>query len=298
MTQIDSPRSPADILLGALQSTAASAAVDWLREGIRQVRAASDKSNELAARSAVAVRRLGSEPLGMSEVTLHTGCGTQEAGTWRKGDAGRVCLLLAAVGDAEPDWDRLVADLFRHGDENERAVVVRALCLLPDPCSLSLIAQEAGRINSLFLYSALALDNPYSAACYDERGFNQVVLKCLFNGLPLTRIVGLHRRANPELSRMCEDYIDERTVAGREVPADIWLAVEPYASENGLALILRALEREEPAHRYHAALALSRRVCDPQIGEAFAKRLQEETEPNIRGLLHDAVARAPKGDER
>jgi len=46
----------------------------------------------------------------------------------------------------------------------------------------------------------------------------------------LERIVGLDRRANPELTRMAADYAAERRAARRPVPADIGLAMTGTAT--------------------------------------------------------------------
>ena len=43
----------------------------------------------------------------------------------------------------------------------------------------------------------------------DLAAFNQLVLKAMFTGVALERIVGLSRRVNPELSRMARDYAAE-----------------------------------------------------------------------------------------
>jgi hypothetical protein len=48
-----------------------------------------------------------------------------------------------------------------------------------------------------------------------------MVLKTLFLGVALERILGLDRRKTAELARMAEDYASERKAAGRSVPADI-----------------------------------------------------------------------------
>ena len=54
-----------------------------------------------------------------------------------------------------------------------------------------------------------------------------MVLKSLFTGVRLERIVGLDRRLNSDLSRMALDYARERTLAHREVPPDIDRAIRP-----------------------------------------------------------------------
>jgi len=56
-----------------------------------------------------------------------------------------------------------------------------------------------------------------------------MVLKAMFNGVPLSRIIGLESRLNSELTRMALDYAAERRAAGRAVPADLSLALTPDA---------------------------------------------------------------------
>ena len=76
------------------------------------------------------------------------------------------------------------------------------------------------------MFEALACENPYPAAHFPERNFNQMVLKALFNSIELSRIDGLSGRRNAELSRMARDYAAERRAAGRAVPADIDAAID------------------------------------------------------------------------
>jgi hypothetical protein len=140
-------------------------------------------------------------------------------------------------------------------------------------------------MTSLRLYGALALDNPYPCCCYPEHDFNVLVLKCLFIGLTVGRITGLDRRTNADLSRMCEDYYEERTLAGRTVPADIWLPLVPHASPAGITLALEALADANPSRRYYAALALCGRRAEPAIGAALAARRGEESDMRITAIL-------------
>ena len=48
-----------------------------------------------------------------------------------------------------------------------------------------------------------------------------MVLKALFTGVTLARIIGLDERVTPELGRMAADYASERRAAGRSVPEDL-----------------------------------------------------------------------------
>ena len=72
------------------------------------------------------------------------------------------------------------------------------------------------------LFEAIACENPYPARHFPELNFNQMVLKVLFTGVALDRVVGLQARVTPELQRMAADYASERRAAGRSIPPDIW----------------------------------------------------------------------------
>jgi hypothetical protein len=66
------------------------------------------------------------------------------------------------------------------------------------------------------------------ARFFDERAFGQMILKALFVGAPLARVVELDRRITPELVRMVEAFASERRAAGRDVPADAALVLEAH----------------------------------------------------------------------
>lgn len=211
---------------------------------------------------------------------------------WQTSDVGRALLLLAGSTRLPPG--ELAAKLFRLGDESERAAIVRSLALLPAGETLKPIALEVGRVNSAALFGALALDNPYPAAHYTEHQFNQLVLKTVFMGLPLGAVVGLERRANAELSRMCGDFFDERTAAGRSVPVDIWLALVPFATAERLGLAKQHLSHTDAAHRFHAAVALGRRGAHhPELRAWLAERAKHETDARVlTALRHSYVVSA------
>jgi hypothetical protein len=82
-------------------------------------------------------------------------------------------------------------------------------------------AIDACRTNIIPLFEAIACENPYPAKYFPELNFNQMVLKCLFNRIAVSRIVGLESRLNEQLSRMADNYARELNAAGREVSEDI-----------------------------------------------------------------------------
>lgn len=142
--------------------------------------------------------------------------------SWRLDDVARILLLLRAAA-AEPGagLEALVAESYARGDTDERRAVLHALALLPAPERFLPLAVDACRTSVQPVFEAIACENPYPAAHFAPAGFNQTVLKALFTGVALERIVGLGDRDTPELRRMAVDYASERRAAGRTVSADV-----------------------------------------------------------------------------
>jgi hypothetical protein len=111
--------------------------------------------------------------------------------------------------------------------------VLRALPLLPDAERFVPLAVEACRTSVQTVFDAIACENPFPADHFPDLNFNQMVLKAMFNGVQLARIVRLDERAGPELARMASDYAAERRAAGRTVPADIDLVLHPRQRDGG-----------------------------------------------------------------
>ena len=143
---------------------------------------------------------------------------------WRMRDFGRAALVLGAL-ERTPVVDQvaLVEQLVRRGEMGEQESLLKMLTLLPAPARFVAAAIDACRTNSASVFAAIALDNPYVRDHFPQPSFNQVVLKAIFVGLPVARIVGVQERVNPELVRMVRDYAAERRAAGRTVPEDVAL---------------------------------------------------------------------------
>jgi len=179
---------------------------------------------------ATAPQHVGREALALSPAELDElraaapGIGFER---WTRDDAARALLLIdrrnsGRTGDAFID-DAL--GCFEQGDAREQQSWLRAIALWPEAKAFLPQAIDACRTNIIPVFEALACENPYPAAYFPERNFNQMVLKAMFNAIALARIVDRPARLNPELSRMARDYAAERTAAGRTVPADINLAI-------------------------------------------------------------------------
>ena len=150
---------------------------------------------------------------------------------WTLEDAVRLTLLLTRSEAVSPDdfYEDAIA-CYELGVAREQRSWLKAVSLLPTPERYLALVVDACRTNILPQFEAVACDNPYPARFFPEPNFNQVVLKALFNGVRLERIVGLSRRANAELARMASDYAAERRAARRSVPVDIGLAMTGAAT--------------------------------------------------------------------
>jgi len=153
---------------------------------------------------------------------------------WTLEDLIRATLLLEAarvegsegsnVADDQA-WIGIVSACYENGDAREQQSWLKAISLLPLAERFVAFGIDACRSHIQPTFEAIACDNPYPSVQFPDLNFNQLVLKALFIGVPLARIVGLRRRLNPDLSRMARDYAAERRAAGRSVPADLSLAL-------------------------------------------------------------------------
>jgi hypothetical protein len=216
-------RAVADLLSGRLTPEAAG----WFRGAQVQT----DQTDDgLRVRWSGAGRRLGKAALSLAPAEV---AALRAAGApfipqgWGTDECGRAVLLVAALEGRAPERQQaLVEELYRTGELRERQALLRVLPALAEPARYASLGAEAVRTNALPEIEALACDNPYPAAHFPEEAFNQMVLKCLFNGIPLARIVGLPARRTPELRRMVAAYAAERRAAGRPIPADAALVLE------------------------------------------------------------------------
>jgi hypothetical protein len=128
---------------------------------------------------------------------------------WTADEAARAIMLAAAPAEAE--------NLYRYGDADEKRAVLKALPLVAVGESAVSLLYDALRTNDSRLVAAAL--GPY-AQNLEPAAWRQGVLKCVFMGIPLDAVSGLHERADDELAAMLRAFADERAAAGREVPAD------------------------------------------------------------------------------
>jgi hypothetical protein len=249
--------------------------------------------NTLLGYYAGASRRAGKRSLaldGSEQQQVHALDSDIELSVWGADEAVRAMLLLSLTHLAAEEFAQMALKCYELGDSREQQSWLRALCLLPKPERFLGTAIDACRSNILPLFEAIACENPYPDRHFPELNFNQLVVKSLFNGVAIERIVGLRRRANAELSRMTYDYLCEREAAGRAVPADIWLALIPEVAPDHAERALAYLDSGSPDQRYWLSVALG------QAGNSGFRGILEahqriENDPRVAGAIRDSLSR-------
>lgn len=216
-----------DALLPTLRTQIDTAACAWLDDAAG--RAARGSVSQLLRAYTDASRHLGRAPLALDAhgAAVPADLIGMPLSHWTLEDAGRLVLLLSRYDGATDasEAEAAATHCYEQGDVREQVSWLRAVALLPRPERFLALVVDACRTSILPLFEAIACENTYPASQFPERNFNQMVLKALFNGIGLDRIVGLPARRNAELSRMARDYAAERQSAGRTIPPDISLAM-------------------------------------------------------------------------
>ena len=215
-----------DMLLQSVRRRTSADGWSWF-DGTRRKLSESVTESTLLTAYTAATRRLGNLPLNIDSNEAAELCTYSKIflpDRWRVNDVARAIFLLTIVESAESSFHPLVTACYEMGDSSEQASWLRGLILLPECDRFLATAIDSCRTNIVPLFESIACENPYPCLYFPELNFNQMVMKSLFNGIRLSRIVGLESRLNDELRRMADDYASERRAAGREVPSDIHLA--------------------------------------------------------------------------
>ena len=190
---------------------------------------------------------------------------------WTMDRLARVLLLTAIPADDETAYVKAIDTLFDTAEMQELAALYTALPYLAFPEKWRWRATEAVRSNMGPVFDAIAFGNPYPAQHFTEAAWNQLVLKCIFNDKPITRIHGLLDRANAALAQDISEFAHERWAAGRTVPADIWQLVPRFMNETLLADVKKLLQSPSEADR-----AAARQVCEETDYDAAKQLMYNE----------------------
>jgi hypothetical protein len=134
---------------------------------------------------------------------------------WGLNEAARVALLLATARDDHRAFAARLERLYATAEINEQIAYMKGLAVFLGERELHDLAREGARSSVRAVFDAVACHNPYPFDHFDDAGWNQMVVKCVFVGSPIETIIGLNERRNAELMQMLSDLISERQAAGR-----------------------------------------------------------------------------------
>jgi hypothetical protein len=232
MTQAQIGAEPAaaviEVLLQWLRRRLKPEASQWLEaETGRQSDTPDERRFGIAL--GLAGRRIGRDDLSLSAADLAAAQELRRGwrpDTWRTDEAARVALILATCTSDEESFAARVEGLCLTGELSEHVACLKGFAVFPTPVRLLRRAREATRSSMQPPFEAIACHNPYPADYFDDPAFNQMVVKCVFCGVPIETVVGLDERRNGELLRMMRDLVSERHAAGRPLPDLVhrWIA--------------------------------------------------------------------------
>ena len=179
-------------------------------------------------------------------------------------EVARLSLLTAALSDRPEFYSPKVLKLIQIADTGELITFLKYLVVLPVHENFVLAAVEALRTNISDVFEAIALNNPYPKAFFNEQQWNQMYLKAAFMQLDLTRIDGVETRSNARLSRIISDYAHERWAASRQIDPCIWRPVWDQVDEVILNDMKRLFKSEFKAERL-AAYCIAKRSAKAEL---------------------------------
>ena len=133
----------------------------------------------------------------------------------------RIWLILQIDPSDEKSYTAKINDLFSNAEMNELATMYASLPVLAYPESWILRSAEGIRSNIGSVLDAIIINNPYPSRYLDESAWNQLILKAFFTDKDTTQIIGVEERANENLAKSLQDYIEEREAANRPIKDEL-----------------------------------------------------------------------------
>ena len=224
----DATAAAIDLLRRWLKRVLQAGAAQWLDAEIDRQREAVDE-RRLGMALGLVGRRIGRTELALSgddiaaAQVLHP---RWRPDMWGTDEAARVALLLATWSGDEAAFAARIDRLCATGELTEHVACLKGFAVFPAPASLLSRARAAVRSSMQPPFEAIACHNPYPADHFDDAVYNQMVVKCVFSGVPIETVVGLDERRNAELVRMMRDLVSERRAAGRLLPDAVHRFIE------------------------------------------------------------------------
>lgn len=247
-----------DFLIELLSPQAGQDSMDWLKNQCKEIND-SAKAMKLFLAFGKASRYFDKSPLQVTEAQKKAAEKLRKGFTptaWDNLQAARTVLILSFPQQDEGLWFKTMNQLFETGDMQELKSLYAALPIYPFQDKLAGRAIEGLRTNMTLVFDAVALDNPYPSEYFDERAWNQMLIKSVFLQRPLFLIQHADQRANENLASILIDYAHERWAAGRNVIPELWRFVPPFLNDSRIEDIKKAIKSEDLLERQAGLLAL------------------------------------------
>lgn len=246
-----------DYLIELLSQQAESDSMNWLKNQSKEINE-SAKAMKLFLAFGKASRYFDKTTLNLGEAKAKEAEALRKGFTpsaWDKLQTARTVLILSFPQQDEGLWFKTMNQLFETGDMQELKSLYAALPVYPFQDKLTDRAIEGLRTNMTLVFDAVALDNPYPSEYFDERAWNQMLLKAVFMQRPLFLIQHADQRANENLASILIDFAHERWAAGRNVMPELWRYVSPFLNDSRLEDIKKAMDSEDLLEKQAALLA-------------------------------------------
>jgi hypothetical protein len=145
---------------------------------------------------------------------------------WGTDEVARAALLLATHHGDDAAFVARFEKLCLTAETTEHVSYMKGLAIFPAGEQLVRSARQGVRSSIAPIFRAVACHNPYPRKHFDIDVWNQMVVKCVFEGVPIDDVIGLHARRNPELLVMLRDLVAERHAAGRPLPQAVHRFIE------------------------------------------------------------------------
>lgn len=204
--------------------------------------------------------------------------------TWTIDQLVRTIFLLVLAEQPKEAFLKSFTALLDTADMRETVAIYAAFPLLPYPEELVPFAREGLRSNIVDVFDAIALRNPFPAKHFDEEGWNQMVLKCIFISRPLWLVEGIEERANPTLAEALSNLAHERWAAGRYVTPELWRSCQCQLTDSIAEDLKRVAKSDEAGQKEAVALILA------ATGDSRLESLRPELEKPLARIQNSELS--------
>ena len=117
--------------------------------------------------------------------------------------------------------NKSIKEILLRGSDEEQSLCLKVLSHLKNPKDFHSLAVNACRTNSINVFSAIALNNPFPSSFFSEEEFNQMYLKTIFLDLNTEKIFNGEKMINKNLEKSLQYLFEERKSAGRTFPKKV-----------------------------------------------------------------------------